>query len=122
VHKAQRKGNIAEFVSQLTAASLHQAEKTWHIPCDIAPPSATQNELDLVDAEVLINSGVILVAIGANLQCTTDAIDLFRKARISFEPAKAANAGGVDVSRLKKSKTAVANLGMNPNYTNYYIA
>jgi glutamate dehydrogenase/leucine dehydrogenase len=98
--------DLAQFMAGVVGRNpgeveFHQAEKPWHIPGDIAPPCATQNELDLVDAQALINNGVILVAEGANMPCTTDAINLFRKARITFGPAKAAN------------------LGMNPNYTNY---
>ncbi|MFT5889152.1 MAG: glutamate dehydrogenase (NADP+) [Zhongshania sp.] len=105
-HKDQREGSIAEYVSQFSAASFHQDEKPWHIPCDIALPCATQNELDLVDAQALINNGVILVAEGANMPCTTDAIDIFRKVRITFGPAKAANAGGVAVSGLEMSQNS----------------
>jgi glutamate dehydrogenase (NADP+) len=66
-HKAQREGSIAEFVTPFPAASFHLAEKPWQIPCDRALPCATQTELDLVDAQVLINNGVILLIEGANI-------------------------------------------------------
>ncbi|MEX1666491.1 NADP-specific glutamate dehydrogenase [Zhongshania arctica] len=105
-HKLKHQGSIAEYVEQFPEASFHQAEKPWHIPCDIALPCATQNEIGQDDAIALINNGVMLVAEGANMPCTTEAVHTFREARIGFGPAKAANAGGVAVSGLEMSQNS----------------
>ena len=78
----------------------------WHIPCDLAFPSATQNELTLVDAKALVKSGCILVNEGANMPTTPDAIEYLQKNGVMFSPAKAANAGGVATSQLEMSQNA----------------
>ena len=79
----------------------------WSIPCDIAFPCATQNELDADDARALISNGVQAVAEGANMPSTPEAIRLFREAGILFAPAKAANAGGVAVSALEMTQNSM---------------
>ncbi len=78
----------------------------WHIPCDIAFPSATQNELNLLDAKALVKNGCIMVNEGANMPTTPDAIDYLMQNNILFSPAKAANAGGVATSQLEMSQNA----------------
>ncbi|MGB9732209.1 MULTISPECIES: NADP-specific glutamate dehydrogenase [Calditerrivibrio] len=78
----------------------------WEIPCQIAMPSATQNELNVKDAEILIKNGLIAVGEGANMPCTPDAVDLFIKAGVLFGPGKAANAGGVATSGLEMEQNA----------------
>ncbi|HEY9189902.1 MAG TPA: NADP-specific glutamate dehydrogenase [Sulfurovum sp.] len=78
----------------------------WHIPCDVAFPSATQNELTLVDAQKLVENGCILVNEGANMPTTSDAIDYLRKHDVLFAPGKAANSGGVATSQLEMSQNA----------------
>jgi len=78
----------------------------WHIPCDIAFPSATQNELTLVDAKALVKNGCMMVNEGANMPTTPDAIDYLIENRVLFSPAKAANAGGVATSQLEMSQNA----------------
>jgi len=78
----------------------------WEIPCQIAMPSATQNELNAKDAEMLIKNGLIAVGEGANMPCTPDAVDLFIKAGVLFGPGKAANAGGVATSGLEMEQNA----------------
>jgi glutamate dehydrogenase (NADP+) len=105
-HKSNQQGSIGEYVKQFPEATFHQVEKPWHIPCDIALPCATQNEIGQEDAVALINNGVMLVAEGANMPCTSDAVHTFREARIGFGPAKAANAGGVAVSGLEMSQNS----------------
>jgi glutamate dehydrogenase (NADP+) len=78
----------------------------WHIPCDVAFPSATQNELTLVDAKELVKNGCILVNEGANMPTTPKAIEYLQKNGVLFSPAKAANAGGVATSQLEMSQNA----------------
>ncbi len=79
----------------------------WSVPCDIALPCATENELNANDAQNLINNSVKLVAELSNMGCTPDAIELFHKHRLPFGPGKAVNAGGVAVSGLEMSQNAV---------------
>ncbi len=78
----------------------------WDIPCDIAFPSATQNEINLEDAKALVSNGCMLVNEGANMPTTPDAIEYLQSNGILFGPAKAANAGGVAVSQLEMSQNA----------------
>lgn len=78
----------------------------WEIPCQVAMPSATQNELSKQDAETLIKNGCIAVGEGANMPCTPDATEVFIKNKISFGPGKAANAGGVATSGLEMQQNA----------------
>ncbi|MBU1667712.1 NADP-specific glutamate dehydrogenase [bacterium] len=78
----------------------------WHIPCDIAFPSATQNELTLIDAMKLMENGCILINEGANMPTTAEALEFIRKSDILFSPGKAANAGGVATSQLEMSQNA----------------
>jgi len=78
----------------------------WEIPCQIAMPSATENELTKDDAEILVKNGVIAVGEGANMPCTPEAVDVFLKAGVLFGPAKAANAGGVATSGLEMEQNA----------------
>ncbi|MAK73382.1 MAG: NADP-specific glutamate dehydrogenase [Pseudomonadales bacterium] len=82
-------------------------QRPWHLPCDIALPCATQNELDADDARHLIENGCIAVAEGANMPSTLEAVDLLQEHRILFAPGKAANAGGVAVSGLEMSQNAM---------------
>lgn len=82
-------------------------EKPWGIPCDIALPCATQNELDETDAKNLMDNGVICIAEGANMPCTSSAIHLIEESNILYGPGKAANAGGVTVSGLEMSQNSL---------------
>ena len=82
-------------------------QRPWYLPCDIALPCATQNELDADDARHLIENGCIAVAEGANMPSTLEAVDLLQEHRILFAPGKAANAGGVAVSGLEMSQNAM---------------
>ena len=79
----------------------------WSIPCDIALPCATQNEVDAQSAERLIANGCYAVAEGANMPCTPEAIELLQKSGVLFGPAKAANAGGVATSALEMSQNSM---------------
>ena len=78
----------------------------WHLPCDIAFPSATQNELTLSDIKALHKNGCILVNEGANMPTTSDALEYIKSNKILFSPGKAANAGGVATSQLEMSQNA----------------
>ena len=78
----------------------------WSIPCYAAFPCATQNELNLADAETLLKNGCVCVAEGANMPSTLEAVHAFVKAKIAYGPAKAANAGGVATSQLEMAQNA----------------
>ena len=82
-------------------------QRPWEIKCDIAFPSATQNELDGSDAETLIKNGCICVSEGANMPSTSEAVRVFQKAKIMYGPGKAANAGGVATSGLEMSQNSL---------------
>ncbi len=102
-HKASGGGSL-EAVADAVSGTWHAGDAPWKVACDIALPCATQNELDEKAAKTLIDNGVRLVAEGANMPCTADAIEAFRSADIYFGPAKAANAGGVAMSGLEISQ------------------
>ncbi len=99
---------IHEYVKVRTAATYTEGCRgIWQIPCDIALPCATQNELHGEDAKVLIENGIKAVAEGANMPCTPEAVDLFLSHKILFGPGKAANAGGVATSGLEMSQNSM---------------
>lgn len=104
--KNERRGRISEYAKRFDC-EFFEGQRPWNIPCDIAFPNATQNELDDSDAQTLIDNGCFCVAEGANMPCTTEAIHVFEKARILYGPGKAANAGGVAVSGLEMSQNAM---------------
>ena len=106
--KEVRRERISAYVQHRPKASYHPGCRgIWQVPCKIALPCATQNELDRDDAAALIGNGCIAVAEGANMPCTPDAAALFQEAGIRFAPAKAANAGGVAVSALEMSQNSM---------------
>ena len=106
VKENQRK-RIHEYINVRTNAKYFSGKFEWNIPCDIALPCATQNELDEKSALNLLKNGVTAVAEGANMPCTPEAIKLFLDNNILFGPAKAANAGGVSVSAIEMSQNSV---------------
>lgn len=105
--KNNRRGRISEYVQQYPNAEYRAGEKPWHVPCDVALPSATENELNGEDAQILINNGCLCVAEGANMPSTPEAVDAFQAAKILFAPGKASNAGGVAVSGLEMSQNSL---------------
>ena len=105
--KEVRRGRIAEYVEKYPGASYFPGERPWSVPCEMAFPCATQNELDGDDARRLIEGGVRLVAEGANMPSTLEATHRFLDAEVLYGPAKAANAGGVAVSGLEQSQNAL---------------
>ncbi len=106
--KLGRRGRISEYADKVPGAEYHDGCKDiWTIPCDIALPCATQNEIDLDSAKTLIKNGVMCVAEGANMPCTLDATNAFLDAGVLFGPAKAANAGGVATSGLEMCQNSM---------------
>ncbi len=103
--KEVRRGRIKEYVDAVPTATYTEGKGIWTIPCDIALPCATQNELDLEDAKTLVANGCMLVAEGANMPSTREATDFFVD-NILFMPGKAANAGGVATSALEMSQNS----------------
>jgi glutamate dehydrogenase (NADP+) len=104
--KNKKRGRIQEYEDRW-GGSFYEHQKPWGVPCDLAFPSATQNEIDESDARTLIDNGVKLVVEGANMPSTLEAIELFVKAKVLFGPSKAANAGGVAVSGLEQTQNAL---------------
>lgn len=104
--KGVNRGSLADYVTAYPGASYHAGERPWNVPCEVALPCATQNELDVDDAKALVENGVLAVVEGANMPATNDAVKILRSARVLFGPAKAANAGGVAVSGLEMSQNA----------------
>ena len=98
---------IDKYVEQYPKASFHKGEKPWSVPCDIAMPCATQNELDGVDAKTLISNGCYCVSEGANMPSTPDAILHFHNNNVLYAPGKASNAGGVAVSGLEMAQNSL---------------
>ena len=105
--KEVERGRIKEYVNRVEGATYTKGCKgIWTIKCDVALPCATQNEIDGESAEILLKNGVQVVAEGANMPSTPEAIDKFLNAGILFGPAKAANAGGVATSGLEMSQNS----------------
>ncbi|MGI6162087.1 MAG: NADP-specific glutamate dehydrogenase [Christensenellales bacterium] len=105
--KEIKRCRIKEYLEYRPGAQFHEHGRIWNAPCDVALPCATQNELNLDDAEQLIKNGCIAVAEGANMPSTPEAVHAFQKAGVSFGPGKAANAGGVATSALEMSQNAI---------------
>ena len=104
--KEVQRGRVADYVALRPHAEFRSGKKVWGIPADIALPCATQNEITDHDASKLAENGVMLVAEGANMPSTPEAIDVYAKAGIMFAPGKAANAGGVATSALEMQQNA----------------
>lgn len=105
-HKTHRRGRIEDYVAEFPKATFHAGKTPWHVPCDVALPCATQNELLGDDAKALVANGCIAVSEGANMPTNLDGVHHFKHARILFAPGKAANAGGVAVSGLEMSQNS----------------
>ena len=105
--KEVKRGRISEYVKYRPNAEYHEGCRgVWNVKCDIALPCATQSEIDLDSAKALVANGCKVVAEGANMPSTLEAIDYFLQNKILFGPAKAANAGGVAVSALEMSQNS----------------
>ncbi len=104
--KEVRRGRIKEYVAEVPTAVYTEGKGIWTVPCDIALPCATQNELNLEDAKALKANGCFCVAEGANMPSTREATDFFLENGMLFMPGKAANAGGVATSALEMSQNS----------------
>jgi glutamate dehydrogenase (NADP+) len=104
--KNNRRGRISDFAKEYDLLYFEN-EKPWNIPCDLAFPSATQNEINGDDARALVKNGCYGVAEGANMPTNIEGIEVFQKAGILYAPGKAANAGGVATSGLEMSQNSL---------------
>ena len=102
--KNVRRGRISEYAEKFKGAEFLAGERPWSVKCDLAFPSATQNEIDARDAKALLENGCFCVSEGANMPTVPDGVDLFLGAKILYGPGKAANAGGVAVSGLEMAQ------------------
>ncbi len=104
--KNVRRGRIKEYAEKY-GVQFFEGKRPWEVKVDIALPSATQNELNGAEAQMLVDNGCIAVGEGANMPSTPEAIDIFLKNNVGFGPAKAANAGGVATSGLEMSQNSL---------------
>ena len=105
--KNVRRGRVKEIADHFEATQFFEGEKPWGVKCDIALPCATQNELQVADAQSLLDNGCICVSEGANMPCTPEAVGKFQSAKILFAPGKASNAGGGATSGLEMSQNSL---------------
>ncbi len=104
--KQVERGRIHEYADRRDDAIFHDDKSIWSLECDVALPCATQNELKKEHAQMLVKNGCKIIAEGANMPVTLDAIEILREADVLFGPGKAANAGGVAVSALEMHQNA----------------
>ena len=105
--KNVKRDRISAFVKNYPKAEFHANKNPWSVGCDIAIPCATQNELKINDAKMLIKNGCKTVGEGANMPCTADAVNLFIENKVLYAPGKASNAGGVAVSGLEMAQNSL---------------
>lgn len=104
--KEVRRERLTAYADERESAEYHEGKGVWTIPCDIALPCATQNELDIDDAKTLVENGVIAVSEGANMPTTIEATEYFIDNGVLFGPGKASNAGGVATSALEMAQNS----------------
>lgn len=104
--KNVKRGRIKEYADEFKC-TYEAGKRPWHYKCDVAFPSATQNEISGEDAQALVDNGCICVAEGANMPTTPEGVEIFIKNKILFGPGKAANAGGVATSGLEMSQNSL---------------
>lgn len=105
--KEEQRGRVAEMADRFDEIEFHERKSPWGVPCDIAMPCATQNELELEDARSLTKNGVLAVCEGANMPTTAEAARYFCDQEVLHAPGKASNAGGVAVSGLEQSQNSM---------------
>jgi len=106
--KEVERARLTEYVKRVPTAEYHEGSSgVWTVPCDIALPCATQNELDADGARTLVKNGVIAVAEGSNMGTTPGGVDVLHEAGVLYLPGKASNAGGVSVSGLEMSQNSL---------------
>jgi glutamate dehydrogenase (NADP+) len=103
--KNVRRGRIKECTKEFKC-QYFEKQRPWGIKCDIAFPSATQNEISESDAKTLVKNGCIAIGEGANMPTTPEGVEVFQKAKILYAPGKASNAGGVATSGLEMSQNS----------------
>ncbi len=104
--KEVKRARLSEYTKYRPNAEYHEGKGVWSVKCDVALPCATQNELNLEDAKMLVANGCYAVAEGANMPTTLDATEYLQKSGVLFAPGKAANAGGVATSALEMSQNS----------------
>jgi len=104
--KNKRRGRISEYAKEFKGAEFHAGKTPWGVPCQLALPCATQNELLGDDARTLVKNGCVGVSEGANMPTNLEGVHVFKDAQILYAPGKAANAGGVAVSGLEMSQNS----------------
>ena len=102
-----RRGSLKEYAQKFTGAEFRPGKKTWDIPCQVACPTACENELHEEDAKLLLQNGCQCVCEGSNMPCTPGAVESFQQAGILYSPGKASNAGGVAVSGLEMTQNSM---------------
>lgn len=105
IKEVERK-RLQSYIGEHPHADYRQGQKVWQVPCELAFPCATQNELDFKDAQALVKNGCQLVCEGANMPSTPQAVDLFHENSVLYAPGKASNAGGVVVSAIEMRQNA----------------
>ena len=105
--KNVKRGRIIEYINEFPNAKFFKDKKPWDVPCQVALPCATQNELRELDAQNLVKNGCICVGEGANMPCSPEAVEIFLKNKILFAPGKASNAGGVAGSGLEMAQNSL---------------
>ncbi|MCG8605629.1 glutamate dehydrogenase, partial [bacterium] len=104
--KTVKRGRISEYAEKYRC-DYHAGKKPWGVPCDLAYPCATQNEIEKTDAELLVRNGCTAVAEGANMPTSIEAIEVLQNAKVLYAPGKASNAGGVAVSGLEMTQNSI---------------
>ncbi|PRW62355.1 NADP-specific glutamate dehydrogenase [Actinopolyspora mortivallis] len=104
--KERERGRLAEYADRRPSGKFVANRQVWEVPCEVALPSATQNEITGKEAEVLVRNGCVAVGEGANMPTTPEGVRVFREAGVAFGPGKAANAGGVATSALEMQQNA----------------
>ena len=111
--KNNRRGRISEYVAEFSSATFTasapepSSNNLWGVNVDVALPCATQNEINVAEAQMLIDNNLIAIAEGANMPCTPEAVEVFQKSGVMFAPGKASNAGGVATSGLEMSQNSL---------------
>jgi glutamate dehydrogenase (NADP+) len=104
--KNVRRGRISEYVEKWGGEYI-EGQRPWSIPCDVAMPNATQNEVNEEEAKILVKNGCFVISEGANMPCTPEAVEVFQQHKILYGPGKAANAGGVATSGLEMTQNSM---------------
>ncbi|MDO4286080.1 MAG: NADP-specific glutamate dehydrogenase [Eubacteriales bacterium] len=104
--KEVKRARLTEYAAQRPSAQYHEGKGVWSVKCDVALPCATQNELTLDDAKMLVENGCIAVCEGANMPTTLEATEYLQQHKVFFVPGKASNAGGVATSALEMSQNS----------------